>query len=92
MLECVRRVRYRPLKAPPRHYVDHLTALHRMTEIREKDGLVTHRYISTGADDYAHCEAYALLACEALLFEEIAQQIFDLEHTPASDEALGFER
>jgi hypothetical protein len=92
MLEAVRKVRYRPLRRPPGDYVEHLCALHRLTEVREKDGLVTHRYISTGADDFAHAEGYALLAAEALLFEEIATRIFDSEYTPATDEALGFER
>ena len=91
-LDAVRRVRYRPLKRPPGKYVEHMTALHRLTEVREKDGLITNRYISVGADDWAHAEAYALLAAEALLFEGIAYEITDQEFNPASDEALGIER
>ena len=92
MLEGVRHVRVRPLRQPPRHYVEHLTAFHRMSELDDKTGQVTHRYISTGPDDWGHAEAYALLATESLLFEEIARGLFDAEFTPASDEALGIDR
>ena len=91
-LEMLRRVRNRPLRQLPRDYVDHLTALHRMTEVREKDGLITHRYISTGPDDWAHAEAYALLASEALLFEEIAHAIYQAENQPIDERSLGVER
>ena len=92
MLEGLRRVRVRPLKQSPRGYVEHLTAFHRMSEMNEKTGIVTHRYISTGPDDWGHAECYALLATEALLFEEIARGIFEDEYTPATDERLGIER
>jgi hypothetical protein len=49
----------------PRGYADEMSSMVRLTE-KDAAGMKRTRYVSTGPDDYAHAEAYDLVATELL--------------------------
>lgn len=92
MMDSIRSTRYRPVQVPPAGYTDHLRALHRRIEMDAR-GRPRATYISTGPDDWAHAECFALVATEMWrLSLHINAQQQAMEGQVVADEELGFER
>lgn len=92
MMDAIRGLRTIPVRTPPAGYVEQLQALKRRLAYTPK-GDPYHTYISVGADDYGHAEAYAIVANEVFLTLRSAEEQAQAgARRPVKDEALGLRR
>lgn len=92
MMDSVRQLRNVPLRTPPPGYYEQMKAPKRRYEVDEKKQIVVKRYISTGADDFAHAETYDGVATEMLRLKVAAGYELATQERRVSDQDLGFRR
>lgn len=89
MMDSIRNLTNLPLRRPPTGYLEQLQAPKRRTE-EGKDGRPRRYYESTGADDYAHAEVYALVAKEMYGLLRQTDLAIQAEGGSIVDERYGF--